>query len=61
MIDVLGGVRVVDTAHVLIFIFFSGFIFMHIYLATLGHTRMAHITSMFTGYEEIEEEHGGGK
>ena len=61
MIDVLGGVRVVDTAHVLIFIFFSGFIFIHIYLATLGHTRMAHITSMFTGYEEIEEEHGGGK
>ena len=61
MIDLLGGVRVVDTAHVLIFIFFSGFIFMHIYLATLGHTRMAHIKSMFTGYEEIEEPHGGGK
>jgi len=52
---------VVDTAHVLIFIFFTGFIFIHVYLATLGHTRMAHITSMFTGYEEIEEEHGGGK
>ena len=61
MIDVLGGVRVVDTAHVLIFIFFTGFIFIHVYLATLGHTRMAHIKSMFTGYEEIEEEHGGGK
>jgi thiosulfate reductase cytochrome b subunit len=61
MIDALGGVRVVDTAHVLIFIFFSGFIFIHIYLATLGHTRMAHIESMFTGYEDIEEEHGGGK
>jgi thiosulfate reductase cytochrome b subunit len=61
MIDVLGGVRVVDTAHVLIFIFFSGFIFMHIYLATLGHTRMAHITSMITGYEESAEEHGDGK
>ena len=62
MIDVLGGVRVVDTAHVLIFIFFSGFIFMHIYLATLGHTRMAHIMSMINGYEESVEEghdHGG--
>jgi thiosulfate reductase cytochrome b subunit len=56
MIDVLGGVRVVDTAHVLIFIFFSGFIFMHIYLATLGHTRMAHIMSMINGYEESAEE-----
>jgi thiosulfate reductase cytochrome b subunit len=59
MIDMLGGVRVVDTAHVLIFIFFSGFIFMHIYLATLGHTRMAHIMSMINGYEEsVEEGHG---
>jgi thiosulfate reductase cytochrome b subunit len=45
---------------VLIFIFFSGFIFMHIYLATLGHTRMAHINSMFTGYEEIPEGHDSG-
>jgi thiosulfate reductase cytochrome b subunit len=61
MIDALGGVRIVDTAHVLIFIFFSGFIFVHIYLATLGHTRTAHIESMFTGYEEVEEEHGVSK
>jgi len=61
MIDLLGGLRVVDTAHVLIFIFFSGFIFMHIYLATLGHTRTAHIESMLTGYEEVEEEHGVDK
>lgn len=59
MIDMLGGVRVVDTAHVLIFIFFSGFIFMHIYLATLGHTRMAHIMSMINGYEETAEEGHG--
>jgi len=57
MIDFLGGVRVVDTAHVLIFIFFSGFIFIHIYLATLGHTRLAHIKSMLTGWEDVEEEH----
>ena len=43
------------------FIFFVGFILIYVYFATLGHTRMAHIKSMFTGYEEIEEEHGGGK
>ena len=61
MIEMLGGVRVVDTAHVLIFIFFSGFIFMHVYLATLGHTRMAHIRAMITGYEEVEEEQVEGK
>ena len=61
MIDALGGVRVVDTAHVLIFIFFSGFIFVHMYLATLGHTRTAHIEAMFTGYEEVNEDPEGGK
>jgi thiosulfate reductase cytochrome b subunit len=55
MIDVLGGVRVVDTAHVLIFIYFVGFIFVHPYLASLGHTRTAHFKAMFTGYEEVEE------
>ncbi len=60
MIDVLGGVRVVDTAHVLIFIFFAGFIFIHPYLASLGHTRTAHFKAMFTGYEEVEEPAGGG-
>jgi thiosulfate reductase cytochrome b subunit len=58
MINVLGGVRVVDTAHVLIFIFFVGFVFIHPYLASLGHTRTAHFKAMFTGYEEVEEEPG---
>ncbi|OGA16318.1 MAG: cytochrome B [Betaproteobacteria bacterium RIFCSPLOWO2_02_FULL_66_14] len=60
MIDVLGGVRVVDTAHVLIFIFFTAFIFVHPYLASLGHTRTAHYKAMITGYEEVEEEPPGG-
>jgi thiosulfate reductase cytochrome b subunit len=60
MIDMLGGVRVVDTAHVLIFIFFVAFIFIHPYLTTLGHTRTAHLKAMFTGYEEIEDESGHG-
>ena len=60
MIDVLGGVRVVDTAHVLIFIFFVGFIFIHPYLASLGHTRTAHFKAMISGYEDVEEEHETG-
>jgi thiosulfate reductase cytochrome b subunit len=58
MIDMLGGVRAVDTAHVLIFIFFVGFIFIHPYLASLGHTRTAHFKAMLTGYEEVEDEAG---
>ncbi len=54
-INTLGGIRIVDTVHVLLFLFFTSFLFVHVYLATLGHTVTAHIKAMFTGYEEIEE------
>ena len=56
MVEMFGGVRVVDTVHVLLFILFSGFIIVHIYLASLGHTPTAHFKAMITGYEEIEDE-----
>jgi thiosulfate reductase cytochrome b subunit len=52
----LGGVRTVDTIHMLLFIFFASFLPVHAYLATLGHTPGAHFKAMFTGYEE-ELEH----
>jgi thiosulfate reductase cytochrome b subunit len=55
-IDMVGGVRVVDTVHVLIFIFFVFYMFFHPYLATLGPTPTAHIKAMITGYEEEHEE-----
>jgi thiosulfate reductase cytochrome b subunit len=55
-VDFLGGVRIVDTVHVLAFIFFVFFICIHPYLATLGHTPTAHIKAMLTGYEEVEDE-----
>ena len=55
-VELFGGVRVVDTVHVLLFIFFTGFIFVHPYLASLGHTALAHFKAMITGYEEVEEE-----
>jgi len=56
IVETFGGVRVVDTVHVLLFILFSGFIIVHVYLASLGHTPSAHFKAMITGYEEIEEE-----
>lgn len=60
-VNFFGGVRVVDTVHVLIYIFFAFFISFHVYMGSLGHTPAAHYKAMFiTGYEEIEEEHGGG-
>jgi thiosulfate reductase cytochrome b subunit len=54
-VQMLGGLRVVDTLHVLCFIFFSGFIIVHVYLCTLGHTPGAHFKAMWTGYEDVDD------
>ena len=54
-VNFLGGVRVVDTVHVLGWIFLVFFICIHPYLATLGQTPTTHIKAMFTGYEEHDE------
>ena len=56
-IGVLGGVRVVDTIHVLIFAAFVFYMMAHAYLGALGHTPSAHYKAMVTGYEELDEEH----
>ena len=51
-IDVLGGIRVVSTIHILIFILFVFFILVHAYMGALGHKPSSHYKEMFTGYEE---------
>jgi thiosulfate reductase cytochrome b subunit len=51
----LGGIKVIDTIHVILFFFFAAFLVVHCYLATLGHTPTAHFKAMFTGYEEHHE------
>ncbi len=56
IVEALGGVRVVDTVNVLLFIVFCGFIIVHVYLASLGHTASAHFKAMITGYEDVEDE-----
>ncbi|GAA0546313.1 thiosulfate reductase cytochrome b subunit [Rhizomicrobium palustre] len=56
IVDFLGGVRVVDTVHVIIFTIIACYIPFHAYLATLGRTPGEHIHAMITGYEEVEEE-----
>ena len=50
-VNFFGGVRVIDTVHVLIFIVIVFYLFVHVYLSTLGHTRTAHFKAMFTGYD----------
>jgi thiosulfate reductase cytochrome b subunit len=56
LIAAAGGVKIVASAHMFLFLFFTSFLFVHVYLTTLGHTPLAHIKAMFTGYEE-EHEH----
>ncbi|MEW8512902.1 MAG: cytochrome b/b6 domain-containing protein, partial [Candidatus Thiodiazotropha sp.] len=49
----LGLVAFVHTlAAYLLAVFFIG----HVYLTTTGHTVMAHIKAMLTGWEEVETE-----
>ena len=54
-IEFIGGIKIVSTIHVLLFFFFTAFVLVHMYLATLGHTPLAHFKAMFTGYEEQHE------
>jgi thiosulfate reductase cytochrome b subunit len=54
-VNLLGGVRVVDTIHVIIFIFLTAFVCMHAYMASLGEKPSTHFKEMITGYEEIDE------
>ena len=51
-IEMVGGIRVVDTIHVLIFILFVFFILVHAYMGALGQKPSTHYKEMFTGYEE---------
>ncbi|MCS7203328.1 MAG: cytochrome b/b6 domain-containing protein [Thermodesulfovibrio sp.] len=57
LVELAGGIQIVSLIHTALWVFFSAFIIVHFYLATLGHTPMAHIKAMFTGYEEEPEEH----
>lgn len=51
-IELLGGIRVVNTIHVLLFIVFTGFIIVHAYMGALGQKASSHYKEMITGYEE---------
>lgn len=51
-INLLGGIKLLDTIHVLLFFFFTSYLVVHCYLSTLGHTPLARFKSMFTGYAE---------
>jgi len=50
----LGGIKMLIGTHFLLSCCFTAFLFVHIYLATLGHTPLAHFKPMWDGWEEEE-------
>jgi len=50
--------EIVAIVHTLCAYALAMFIVIHVYLTTTGHTPLAHIQAMITGYEE-HDEHGG--
>lgn len=60
-IEILGGIKIIDTIHVVLFFVFAAFLIAHCYLATLGHTPLAHFKAMFTGYEDAHHEPADSK
>jgi len=55
LIDLVGGIRVVNTIHVLMFILFVFFILLHVYMGALGPKPSSHYKEMITGWEEPHE------
>ncbi len=51
-IEFVGGIRVVSTVHVVMFIAFVFFIMLHAYMGFLGPKPSTHYKEMITGYEE---------
>jgi thiosulfate reductase cytochrome b subunit len=54
----LGTVAVLHTIGAFLMLIF---LIVHIYFATTGHTPLAHIKAMITGWDEVEDEHAAAK
>ena len=55
-IVMIGGIKILVSAHFLIACSFVSFLFVHIYMATMGHTPFAHFKPMWTGWEKVVHE-----
>ena len=56
LIVMIGGLKILVGLHFLLACSLVAFLPTHIYLATLGHTPLEHIKTMWTGWEEEEHE-----
>ena len=50
------GLQQVATLHTVGAFLMLAFLIIHVYLATAGHTPLAHIKAMITGWEEVHDE-----
>ena len=50
----VGGLSLIAPLHNLGSWMFTSFLVMHVYLATTGHTVLAHVRGMIDGYEDVE-------
>lgn len=55
------GLQQVATVHTLGAFLMLAFLIIHVYLATAGHTPLAHIKAMLTGWEEVEQMESTGQ
>ncbi len=53
MAEDIGGLSFVAPLHALVAWLFAAFLIMHIYLTTTGHTTLANMKAMVTGWEDV--------
>ena len=53
MVQAVGGLPVLGMLHTLGAWLFGSFLVVHVYLTTTGHTPLANLKAMITGYEEL--------
>lgn len=57
----VSGILITDFLHVVMGFFITLFLFIHIYVSTIGHTRTSNFKAIITGYGWIEETEGEAK
>jgi thiosulfate reductase cytochrome b subunit len=56
IINLIGGVRILDAIHVATGYAFLLYLIVHLYMATLGYRIISHIKAMMTGYDDEPDE-----
>ncbi len=60
-LETIGGLSIIAPLHTLGAWFFVSFLIMHIYMTTTGHTPLANMAAMVTGWEDVELKESSNK